>query len=134
MNNQIMELTKKVLEANDLNTKYNFHMEFDDGGFKVFVTIYHTQLMFCVFKKIGWYDFCSPRTMENELDYTIAQLENFIRYKDFPNAVRLALAEDMKKQDMKKNKQVNGLEIADYFDLSPEVGEMLNNGSTPKAV
>ena len=126
MNQTLMlELASKVMEANKLNTRYTFKLEFDDTSFWVYAIVTHTQFHTCVMHSIaehnGFTHNYNPDRMEMAFNRAIAQMTNFIRYQDFPSAINLFMAKNMMEKLREQNKAYNSDEIFEYFGIDPQV-------------
>ena len=132
MNQTLMlDLASKVMEANALDSRYRFKMEFDDYSFRVYAVVTHTQLHTCVLHTIAEYDDFThnhdPERREMAFNNAIAQMTNFIRYKDFPSVIRLLMAKDMMQTLREKGKEYVSDEIFEYFGIDPQVvGGVIN--------
>ena len=133
MNNQIMELTKKVLEANEAGTPYDYTLYTGPGFFEVKVQTCLSGIGFSsVNLMIAEWNFTKSRSMEEELEYAIATMTNINRY-GLLDAYRLNLAEQMLIK-LSDHPKVNGADVLEHFNIDLSIGEALENGPTPKAV
>ena len=132
MNQTLMlELARKVMQANALYTRYTFTMDFNDYSFHISAlathTVHHTTVTHEVATYDAFKDNYSLDGMEIALNNAIAQMTNFIRYKDFPSVINLLIAKNMMEKLKEFNHPYKSDEIFEYFGIDPQVvGGVIN--------
>ena len=127
MNNQIIELTKKVLEAQEMDTHFKLDLELTTYCTALWCRVGINKARTCT----GITAYKNTDNYEGELNFIEASVDYFLKYGELQQPFHIELAKKLMLEAWKKEPSLTDEEVAEYMNVPVEV---LNFGSASKAI